>query len=266
MLNKPQLLSQVDSTQFKDVHYIFTDIDDTLTTDGKLTAGSFSMLWKLKEAGFEVIPVTGRPAGWCDCIIRQWPVNGIVGENGAFYLKEEPDGVRRFLHPNVPAQAQKKLQQLQSALQQKYKSLRIASDQDYRLFDLAIDFAEDEPKLDLSYAYEIADFCTQFGAVSKVSSIHVNSWFGKYTKDSMVTYLMEELLEVDEWKHRSIFIGDSPNDEPMFRLLDLSCAVKNIEPFLPSLEFQPQFITENQGGEGFCELGNVLLQAASKLS
>jgi hypothetical protein len=44
---------------------------------------------KLHQAGFKLIPITGRPAGWCDHIARMWPVDAVIGENGAFYFVYE---------------------------------------------------------------------------------------------------------------------------------------------------------------------------------
>jgi HAD superfamily hydrolase (TIGR01484 family) len=77
------------------VRYVLTDIDDTLTTDGKLTAGAYASLQRLHDAGKIVIPVTGRPAGWCDHIARMWPVDAVVGENGALYMRHD-DAARRL--------------------------------------------------------------------------------------------------------------------------------------------------------------------------
>jgi len=65
---------------------VLLDIDDTLTTDGKLTAGAYTALERLHRARIRVVPVTGRPAGWCDHIARMWPIDAVVGENGAFYF------------------------------------------------------------------------------------------------------------------------------------------------------------------------------------
>src|SRR5882757_8027610 len=65
---------------------VLFDIDDTLTTDGKLTAAAYSALEQLQATGLKTVPITGRPAGWCDHIARMWPVDGVVGENGAFYF------------------------------------------------------------------------------------------------------------------------------------------------------------------------------------
>ena len=60
------------------------DIDDTLTTEGRLTGAAYAALERFKVAGKRAIAVTGRPAGWCDHIARMWPLDAVVGENGAF--------------------------------------------------------------------------------------------------------------------------------------------------------------------------------------
>ena len=45
---------------------VFTDIDDTLTTEGAITPDALQALAALKAAGLYVIPITGRPIGWCE--------------------------------------------------------------------------------------------------------------------------------------------------------------------------------------------------------
>ena len=77
------------------VSVVFSDIDDTLTTEGLVEPEAFLALWALFRAGIAVVPVTGRPAGWCDHIARMWPVRAVVGENGAFYFRY--DRARRRL-------------------------------------------------------------------------------------------------------------------------------------------------------------------------
>ena len=62
----------------KEIQYVLTDIDDTLTNAGKLPACAYSAMERLQQAGIKVIPITGRPAGWCDHIARMWPVEGSV--------------------------------------------------------------------------------------------------------------------------------------------------------------------------------------------
>jgi hydroxymethylpyrimidine pyrophosphatase-like HAD family hydrolase len=72
-------IAEMSAAEAAGLRYVLMDIDDTLTRGGKLLASAYSGLWKLKEAGLKVIPVTGRPAGWCDLIARERPVDGVVG-------------------------------------------------------------------------------------------------------------------------------------------------------------------------------------------
>ena len=84
-----QLLTDFPQNDLRKIRFVLTDIDDTLTENGRLPAASYLAMEKLQQAGLKVIPITGRPAGWCDHISRMWPVDGIVGENGAFYFVYE---------------------------------------------------------------------------------------------------------------------------------------------------------------------------------
>jgi hydroxymethylpyrimidine pyrophosphatase-like HAD family hydrolase len=76
-------LAQFPAADRARIRYVLTDIDDTLTTEGTLTADAYTALERLRDAGLVVAPITGRPAGWCDHIARMWPADAVVGENGA---------------------------------------------------------------------------------------------------------------------------------------------------------------------------------------
>ena len=76
-------ISEVSQSVLKEIRYVFTDIDDTLTDNGSLRASAYSAIEALDNAGIAVIPITGRPAGWCDLIARFWPVRGVVGDIAA---------------------------------------------------------------------------------------------------------------------------------------------------------------------------------------
>jgi hypothetical protein len=238
------------------------DIDDTFSSHGKLTAEAFQSLWSLKQAGFKLIPVTGRPAGWCDMIARFWPVDGVVGENGAFsfYMSEGKRKRIDTLPPQDAASAREKLQELKTSIEKNFPGVSFASDQDYREYDLAIDFCEDVPPWPESEVDRLVKFCESQGAIAKISSIHVNTWFGRYTKIEGIRYFLRELKhelklpEFDEF----IYVGDSPNDEPMFQAFDLSVGVANVKPFLPKLKSPPKFITLSEAGAGFSELARFL--------
>lgn len=253
-------INTMTQSEVSSVRYVLHDIDDTITDDGKLLPEAYEALWTLYRAGFKVIPVTGRPAGWCDLILRQWPVEAVIGENGAFVDYFDGSRRTRFFHPSVPQERlTERLKEIGEACLKAVPGCRISKDQPYRICDLAIDFNEDEPKLGLEAAEEIKRVCESFGAVAKISSIHVNTWFGDYDKVSMARLFLEQVMGAQELEKEVIFFGDSPNDEPMFRFFPLSVGVANLQPFLPNLTYKPAYLTSCRGGKGFAE--GVLLLA-----
>lgn len=247
----------------KEIRYVLCDIDDTLTENGLLLSEAFDALWRLKRADFCVIPVTGRPAGWCDMIIRQWPVEAVIGENGAFAMLRTSTGFETILHSSVAPDAVKQnLKRIEKRVLRDFPGMKVAKDQPFRWFDLALDFAEDPPIFGMDTAVRIKQVCEEFGAVAKISSIHVNTWFGNYSKLEMALQLLHTRfqLEEDELKRQVFFCGDSPNDEPMFGFFPLSCGVANIAPFTDMLTSKPGFIAGKIGGKGFAEAAEILLQ------
>src|SRR4051794_7649868 len=80
-------LAELSAAAVHGVRYVLLDIDDTLTTEGRLEAAAYAALERLQRGGLYVTPVPGRPAGWCDHIARFWPVAAGVGENGAFWSR-----------------------------------------------------------------------------------------------------------------------------------------------------------------------------------
>jgi HAD superfamily hydrolase (TIGR01484 family) len=244
---------------------VFFDIDDTFTTLSKIPAPAFKALWAFKDAGLKVVPITGRPAGWCDHIARMWPVDAVVGENGAFYfwLDERAGKLKkRFLDPD-PIRREKRTQ-LQDIAQEVIRSVpgaAIASDQCYRETDLAIDFCEDVPPLAWPAVEAICAIFQQHGATCKVSSIHVNGWFGDYNKLGMTRMMARELwgLDLDANRRHFLFCGDSPNDEPMFQFFPFSAGVRNVLRFSERMSHLPAFVADHEGGEGFAEIAETIL-------
>lgn len=254
-------IKTLEKSEVQKLKYVLCDIDDTITINGKLTAESYSALWELYKAGLNVIPVTGRPAGWCDLIIREWPVKAVVGENGAFVNYYDEDGhIKTFTHPSVASiNSRKKLEEVKKACLEGVPGCRVARDQFARIYDLAVDFNEDPPYLGLDAAERIRDICVSMGAEAKISSIHVNAWFGDYDKLSMCRLFFSEILGEDNAEEKSIFFGDSPNDEPMFGHFPLTCAVSNILPFEKMLRHLPAYVTQGEGAEGFAEAVSHIL-------
>ena len=263
-------IDQMTAGEAAGVRYILMDIDDTLTREGKLPAASYSALWKLKEAGLKVIPVTGRPAGWCDLIAREWPVDGVVGENGALVFWEEPAPggtaarlpvLKAEYNPSAVRNDHPVLARVKERTIAEFPELRLAKDQFARLFDLALDFAEEEPILPLSAAERVRAIAQEEGAVAKISSIHVNVWMGSYDKLSMAERFLSRRFgwKSGEGDREVVFVGDSPNDEPMFARFPLACAVANVRRYESLIKHLPAYVASKECGEGFAEIAETIL-------
>ncbi len=245
---------------------LFFDIDDTLTTEGRLTAQAYSALERWKAAGKIAVPITGRPAGWCDHIARMWPVDAVIGENGAFYFYYDPVGKKlkkHFLYDEPTRIANRaRMAAVRDHILASVPGCALASDQLYREADLAIDFCEDVPALGLAGAERIAALMREAGMTAKISSIHVNGWFGDYDKLGMtLTFARERLgIELDPSGEGFAFAGDSPNDAPMFGFFRNSVGVANVRRYEALLAAKPAFITRGEAGTGFAELVTRLLE------
>ncbi|NKB59969.1 MAG: HAD-IIB family hydrolase [Alphaproteobacteria bacterium] len=247
------------------VRGVLFDIDDTLTTDGHLTAEAYAALESLQQAGLLTIPITGRPAGWCDHIARMWPVDGIVGENGALYfryLRDQHRMIAQFHHDDgARTNNRRRLGALRDRILAEVPGCALASDQAYREADLAIDYCEDVALLPSDQVNRIVALFEEAGATAKVSSIHVNGWFGDYNKLSMTKRLFAEQFDtdLDAAQGAFVFVGDSPNDAPMFAHFDHAVGVANVVAFADQLTDAPTYVTRNRSGAGFAELAAALL-------
>jgi HAD superfamily hydrolase (TIGR01484 family) len=246
------------------VEAVLFDIDDTLTSDGKLTAGAYDALERLQRAGRRAVAVTGRPAGWCDHIARMWPVDAVVGENGAFYFAFAGGRLEKRFHEDAAARRAKRarLDAIAAAILAAVPGCAVASDQPYRETDLAIDYCEDVPPLPLEAAERIAALMCEAGLTARISSIHVNGWFGEYDKLGMTRTLFAERFGTDlaARNREVVFVGDSPNDAPMFGFFEKSVAVANVRRFAARLAAAPKYVTARTSGAGFEELVYHLLR------
>ncbi len=270
-----------DWTEKSDVHMLTRsvlafDLDDTLTLDGTLPSFIVSSLEALQKKSIRTVLVSGRSAGWADALIKLLPFDGVVAENGAliFYWprlkknkgeREEPQ--RLFWNEDSFAKSppkslgEKKEKAARSILNQ-FPGTRIASDQPYRLYDLAIDFAEEvNPPLGLDVAKGIQQAFEAQGATAKVSSIHVNGWWGNFSKSEGLKKLLSCFDPSLSLKNDLIYVGDSPNDGPLFDVAGLSVGVANIKDFIGVVDFMhPQFVTVGKRAYGALELINKVLE------
>jgi len=244
---------------------VLADIDDTITTAGKLPSIAYAALERLKAAGLLVVPVTGRPAGWCDHIARMWPVDAVVGENGAFWFRY--DGRQRRLTKRYVigaeerAQRDARLKGIGERILREIPGAAIASDQPYREADLAIDFCEDVAPLPRAAVAQIVSIMEGEGLTAKVSSIHVNGWFGGYDKLSTARLMMREefAIDLDASRGQFVFAGVSPNDQPMFAYFPNAVGVANVREMADLIADLPAWVTPSAGGAGFAELAQALL-------
>jgi HAD superfamily hydrolase (TIGR01484 family) len=258
-----QPFSSITKQSAAKIKVVFCDIDDTISSEGKILPEAYNALWKLC-----VVPITGRCAGWVDHIARMWPVRGVVGENGAFYAYMDLKGdhpkllKRYYLQPEAVKEAKKKFEFIKKEVFEKFPTAGLASDQPYREFDLAIDFCEDVPPLKLDQVQEIVKIYQKYGANTKISSIHVNGWFGDYDKLTMTKIFATEQLgfSIEDHPEFALFIGDSPNDQPMFQFFSVSVGVHNIYRFEKHIQNFPTYVTKKDCGLGFAEMVDILIK------
>lgn len=243
------------------VKVVFTDVDDTLTWEGRLPAAAFTAMEKLRDAGILMVPVTGASAGWCDCIVRTWPVDAVIGENGSFWMQHNEAGqVIRCFREKEPIREQnfRRLKILGAELNRRFPDIDHTQDQPFRLTDVAFDIAQ-QARVDRAVAQEATRWLIEQAVSARLSSIHINAWIGSYDKaDTAKVWLNQNLPHLNLTE--CAFIGDSPNDEAMFEHFPLSVGVANIRRFLSGMQYRPRYITESNGGYGFVEFAERMLR------
>jgi HAD superfamily hydrolase (TIGR01484 family) len=247
------------------------DIDDTFTYQGKIISSAYQSLWKLRDHGLKLAAVTGRSAGWCDHMARLWPVDAVIGENGGFYFFMDQDNqvlVKHFMDDEETRALQRR--QLQSILKEilnKVPNASPASDQPYRETDIGIDCSEDVSKLSEAEVTKIIDIFERNKAKATISSIHINGHLGKHNKLATTIIMARNLWGIDLAvnPHSFAFCGDSANDETMFRHFPLSFGVRNIQNFYSLMTYLPAFVAEKEGGHGFQEIAEIILQGRSQV-
>jgi len=264
-------IATVPAAQLKRVKGVFTDVDDTLTSGGRLTAAAYAALQSLVDFGMRVVPVTGGPAGWCDHMARAWGVDAVIGEGGAFYFHlDRATGklIKRFWFDEEEKRSRRQMMKAaREALLTDLPGVRLSSDQSYRELDLAIDLnnARGTP-LPQDLHDHIMSILNRRGMTTKKSSIHINAYFGDYDKLAMARLMVRELWneDLDATRNEWLFIGDSANDAGMFEFFPLAVGVANVREVVASLPVPPAYVTHSAGGAGFAELVEVLLAAHAK--
>ncbi len=243
---------------------VFTDIDDTLTTEGAITADALAAIGELRAAGLHLIPITGRPVGWSQPFALSWPVDAIVAENGAVALVREGAGLRKLYQQDAATRARNfaRMQQVLARIEREVPGARRAQDSAGRECDIAVDHSEftqlPQDRIDAVVALMASE-----GMHATVSSIHINGWYGEHSKLEGARWIVRELFgrTLDEELDRWVYVGDSTNDVLMFGHFPHSIGVANIRRFADRLAHAPRYVTEGERGAGFAQVAQALLAA-----
>jgi HAD superfamily hydrolase (TIGR01484 family) len=245
---------------------VFADIDDTLTTDGAITADALQALADLKAAGLHVIPITGRPVGWSEPFAAAWPVDAIVAENGAVALQASAPGapLHKLYLQDAPTRQTNwaRMQTVAARVLREVPGATLAQDSPGRETDIAIDHSEFVQLSPESIA-QVVSIMQSEGMNATVSSIHINGWFGTHNKWEGARWITRQLwgrdlqAEMDRW----LYVGDSTNDQRMFEAFTHSVGVANVRRFEAQLTHRPRYITPSERGAGFAEVARAVLAA-----
>ncbi|MGY4827567.1 HAD-IIB family hydrolase [Sphaerotilaceae bacterium SBD11-9] len=259
--------SALPAAQAATVAGVLTDIDDTLTTAGAITADALQALGDLRAAGLPVIAITGRPMGWSEPFARNWPVAAIVAENGAVALFREGSELRVEYAQDAATREHnaRRLREVAQRVLREVPGATLARDSAGRVTDIAIDHSE-FAHLDDARIEQVVALMHAEGMTATVSSIHINGWFGAHTKLSGARWIVQRLLRrrLDDETERWVYVGDSTNDQLMFGHFPLSVGVANLREFAAQLGTWPSFMTEGERGAGFAEVARTLIGARGR--
>ncbi|MES2632163.1 MAG: HAD-IIB family hydrolase [Pseudomonadota bacterium] len=237
---------------------VFTDIDDTLTTQGVVTGDALKALADLHAAGIRVVPITGRPVGWSEPFALQWPVDAIVAENGAVALVSGKKIYQQDAELRDKNYA--RMQDVARRIVAAVPGATISRDSAGRETDIAIDHSE-YTHLPQHCISQVVKMMELEGMNATVSSIHINGWYGDHNKLAGARWIVRELYgcELDDELDNWVYVGDSTNDVLMFEHFPHSIGVANIRRFEAELSHPPKYITPSERGAGFAEVARAIL-------
>lgn len=258
-------LRELDAASIGDLTGIVFDVDDTLTTHGRLLPEAFEALWALHRGGLALAAVTGRPLGWADVMAMTWPIDVAVGENGAGWCLRRGGALAHgwFEDEGTRARHAALLAEVEAEVREVMPHVRVASDQPGRRCDLAFDVGE-ASRLEPSEIARLVSIIEARGARAVVSSVHAHVIAGGWDKARGAARAAEEALGAPLDRRRWIFVGDSGNDADAFAWFERTVGVANVREHLARLPVPPRFVTERERGAGFAELAAHVLSARAR--
>lgn len=256
-------LTDLASDEARRLEGLLFDLDDTVLTHGVLSRAAYGAIWDLHEAGLKLVAVTGRPSGWAEVLVRQWPIDGAVTENGAVFVVREGRGVRVLLD-GLPAEVtarRMRLDALVASVREEMPAIELADDVHGRRSDVAWDIGERVtlPEEDVK---RLQALVVRSGARTTRSSVHLHASFERDDKASGAMRFLRERFSEDPGRaiHRWAFAGDSSNDAACFAAMRTTFGVANVRAFLSKLTVPPRWIARAERGDGFAEIARRILE------
>lgn len=249
-----QPLEQATDEALAAIEWLAFDVDDTITDHGVLASRSLATMEALRSVGVKLAAVTGRPLGWAEVWMAQWPIDLAIGENGAGWFVRDGCAIRARLILDDPSGVSAARERAYAIGRAVAPAIPVPPDGPARRVDVAFDIAETRRATDAEV--EALDSALRAGGFRTVrSTIHLHAACAAWDKAAGLAAALaaEAGLVLDESLDRVAFVGDSPNDEPLFARLPLSFGVANVGDH--PLSHRPRFVTHGRGSFGFAELG-----------
>ncbi len=245
----------ITNKSFEHLRLVATDMDGTLTQQGKFTASLLHAFEDLSAAGIPVLIVTGRSAGWVSGLVSYLPIVGAIAENGGLFYPANSD--RLVALTSIPDLARHR-QQLEVAyqyLKSEFPHIEESTDNRFRITDWTFDNRD----LTASQLERLEALCSSLGWGFTYSSVQCHI---KPAAQDKATGLMQVLHDYfpQYASEQVLTVGDSPNDASLFnpQLFPLSVGVANVLEYAEELIYQPAYVTTDKEGKGFCELAQYL--------
>jgi HAD superfamily hydrolase (TIGR01484 family) len=249
-------LLNLNQADLSDIRLIASDVDGTLTLNGKFSSDFISTLLDLQSAGIKVLLVTGRSAGWVSALANYLPVAGAIAENGGLFL--QPNGQQDLLS-SIPNLSRHRilLENTFHHIKQKFPNLQTSSDNQFRISDWTFDFND----LSADDIQAISSQCKQMGWSFTYSNVQCHIKPVHQDKATgLLSILSNHFPELNS--PQVLTVGDSPNDETMFdpAKFPISVGVANVCHYQDKMMHLPQYITHASEFAGFQELAQLLFK------
>lgn len=256
-------ISELSPIEAARIEAVLFDIDDTVLCHGSLRVEALDALYRLKNAGRVLVGVTGRPLAWGEVLVRQWPVDGMVTENGILTAVKRGERITTVDRLSKAERQARRVALLQHAqeLQARFPVLQPSDDVSGRVGDFTFDIGE-TVTVPCELVQSVMAHARGLGLRVTRSSIHLHVSLDADDKATGVLRFLGTELGMDPTRARDVcaFIGDSENDAACFAAFRTTVGVANLRG-RPSVN--PRYVTQARMGLGFAEFADALLVAAA---